>query len=111
MKKRELFFFRDYFKKFYQGQTKKVQNKIIWTLRILEEVERIPETYFKHLVSTDGLYEIRVQSGRDIFRVICFFDKDNLVIIGHGFQKKTQKTPVQELERAKKIRDEYYARK
>ncbi len=82
-----------------------------WTLQIVESLDIIPEIYFKHLENTDGLYEIRVQVGNDIFRIFCFFDNNNLVVIGHGFQKKTQKTPAKELERAVKIKKEYYEQK
>ena len=60
---------------------------------------------------TDGLYEIRVQQGSDIFRMFCFFDKDKLVVVTSGFQKKTQKTPKQEIEKALKIKIEYYESK
>src|SRR3990170_2734268 len=95
-KKRDLLFYRDYFNEFYSEQTTKVQKKILWTLRVIEDLERIPEIYFKHLAGTDGLYEIRIQSGNDIYRIFCFFDDNNLVVIGHGFQKKTQKTPERE---------------
>lgn len=109
--KRHLFFYKEYFREFYSAQTTKVKNKILWTLKIIEEIERIPELYFKHLEGTNGLYEIRVQSGTDIYRIFCFFDDKNLVIIGHGFQKKSQKTPGKELERAEKIKNEYYEEK
>ena len=107
-KKRELFFFKNYFEKFYDTQTVKVQKKIVWTLRILEDTDRIPEIYLKHLKNSSGLYEIRVQVGSNIFRIFCFFDIDNIVVIGHGFQKKSQKTPKQQIERAEQIRKEYY---
>ncbi len=110
-KKRELYFFKDYFEKFYEQQTEKVQKKILWTLRIIEELERIPEVYMKYLKNTSGLYEIRIQVGNNIYRIFCFFDIDNLVIIGHGFQKKSQKTPKQEIERAEQIKREYYESK
>lgn len=110
-KKRELLFFKDHFEEFYLEQTAKVKNKILWTLRIVEDLDRIPEIYFKHLEGTDGLFEIRVQSGSDIFRIFCFFDSNNLVVIGHGFQKKSQKTPQREIERAEKIKREYYEEK
>lgn len=60
---------------------------------------------------TDKLFEIRVQSGNDIFRIFCFFDKGNLVVLANGFQKKTQKTPKQEIEKAIKIKNEYYESK
>ena len=61
----------------------------------------------KHLTGTDGLYEIRVQSGNNIFRIFCFFDKGKLVVLMNGFQKKTQKTPKKEIEKALKIKKEY----
>jgi len=110
-KKRELLFYKDYFRDFYRSKSKKVQKKIIWTLRIIEDLERVPDIYLKHLESTDGLYEIRVQFGNDIYRIFCFFDELRIVVVGHGFQKKTQKTPTNEIERAKKIRKEYYDEK
>ena len=110
-KKRDLLFYKDYFQDFYNDQTTKVQKKILWTLRAIEDLDRIPESYFKHLEGTNGLYEIRVQSGSDIFRIFCFFDSNNLVVIGHGIQKKTQKTPAREIERAEKIKREYYEEK
>jgi len=109
--KRELLFFKDYFKEFYREQTWKIQKKILWTLKIIETVDRIPEIYFKHLENTEGLYEIRVQVGSNIFRIFCFFDINNLVVVGHGFQKKIQKTPTGEIERAEKIKKEYYEEK
>jgi phage-related protein len=102
-KKRKIFFFKEYFREFYEEQTWKVQKKILWTLQIVESFEIILEIYFKHLENTDGIYEIRVQTGSDIFRIFCFFEDNNLVVIGHGFQKKTQKTPAKEIDRAMKI--------
>ena len=110
-KKREIYFFKDYFEKFYEEQNEKVQKKILWTLRIIEEIDRIPEMYLKHLKGTTGLYEIRIQLGRNIYRIFCFFDLDNIVVIGHGFQKKSQKTPKQQIERAEQIKQEYYESK
>ncbi len=107
-KRRELYFFKNYFEDFFNRQTKKVQRKILWTLKIIEELDRVPEVYMKHLKNTSGLYEIRVQTGNNIYRIFCFFDFDNLIIIGHGFQKKDRKTPKQEIERAEQIKKEYY---
>jgi len=110
-KKRELYFFKDFFEDFYENQTDKVKKKIIWTLKVIEEIDRISEIYLKHLKNTTGLYEIRVQVGNNIFRIFCFFDLDNLVVVGHGFQKKTQKTPKQQIERAEQMKKEYYESK
>ncbi len=110
-KRRELLFYKDYFSDFYDEQPWKVQKKILWTLKVVTDLEHIPEIYFKYLENTAGLYEIRVQSGSDIYRIFCFFDKNNLVVIGHGFQKKTQKTPPKEIERALRIKKEYHEEK
>ena len=108
---RELYFFKNYFHDFYVGQKPKVKKKIVWTLKVIEEVDRIPEIYFKHLEGSEGIYEIRIQVGSDIFRIFAFFDKNSLIIIGHGFQKKSQKVPHGQLEMAEKIRKEYYEEK
>ena len=74
---------------------------------MIEELERVPETYLKHLTGTDGLYEIRVKYSSDIYRIFCFFDKGKLIVLANGFQKKTQKTPKKEIKMALKIKDEY----
>ena len=84
---------------------------MIWTLKLIEDLDKIPEIYLKHLENTDGLFEIRVQVGSNIYRIFCFFDKNNIVVVGHGFQKKTQRTPYREIDKAKKIRSEYYEEK
>ncbi len=110
-KKRILFFYKHYFDDFYQDLSCKVQQKILWTFRIIEDLDRVPENYLKHLDNTDGLYEIRIQVGSNIYRIFCFFDSNNLVVVGHGFQKKSQKTPNKEIERAIKIKNEYYENK
>jgi len=106
-KYRTIKFFKNYFQIFFERQNKKVKAKIVWTFDLIEDLERVPETYLKHIESTDGLYEIRVQLGSDIFRIFCFFDKGQLVILANGFQKKTQKTPKKEIEFALKIKAEY----
>jgi phage-related protein len=110
-KKRELYFYKKYFEEFFDRQTDKVKKKVLWTLRMVTELDQIPEKYLKHIKNSSGLYEIRVQVGNNIFRIFCFFDVDNIVVIGHGFQKKTQKTPRQQIERANQIRKEYYESK
>jgi phage-related protein len=84
-----------------------VQTKIEWTLNLIQVTQYIPEKYFKHLEGTNGLYEIRVEVGRNIYRIFSFFDKGNLVVLGNAFHKKSQKTPKQELEKALKIMEEY----
>lgn len=110
-KTRTIIFYKDYFNNFFIKQKRKVQDKIIWTFDLIEELDRIPETYLKHLESTNSLYEIRVQLASDIYRIFCFFDEGKLVVLANGFQKKTQKTPKQELEKAIKIKEEYFNEK
>jgi len=106
-KVRTVFLYKDYFSSFYEKQRQKVKEKIIWTFRIIETMQQVSEDYLKHLEDTNGLYEIRVQLGSDIFRIFCFFDKGKLIILASGFQKKTQKTPKSEIEKALKIKKEY----
>ncbi len=84
-----------------------MQDKIIWTFDLIEEIQMVPETYLKHIENTNGLYEIRIQLSNDIFRIFSFFDQGQLVIVANGFQKKSQKTPKQEIEKALKIKEEY----
>jgi phage-related protein len=74
---------------------------------LIEELQRVPETYLKHIENTDGLFEIRIQLASDIFRIFCFFDQGQLVVLANGFLKKTQKTPKKEIEKALKIKEEY----
>ena len=107
LKHRKITFYKNYFQEFFDKQNKKVKAKIVWTLDLIEELHRVPETYLKHIENTEGLYEIRVQLGSDIFRIFCFFDQGQLVVLVNGFQKKTQKTPKKEIEMALKIKAAY----
>ncbi|MGV1013160.1 MAG: type II toxin-antitoxin system RelE/ParE family toxin [Flavobacterium sp.] len=107
IKIRTVTFYKDYFTEFFVKQREKVQDKITWTLELLEQLEKIPETYLKHIENTEGLYEIRVKQGSDIFRIFCFFDKGKLIVLANGFQKKVQKTPKKEIDKALKIKKNY----
>ena len=111
MKVREVIAFKNYFEKFLSEQTIKVQDKIYKIIEAIETLERVPSNYLKHIVGTDGLYEARIQLGTNIWRVFCFFDGEKLVVLMNGFQKKTQKTPKNEIEKALKIMAEYYEQK
>jgi len=105
---REVIAYKNYFVDFLKKQPIKVQNKIFKIIEAIETLERIPTTYLKLLSGTNGLYEARIQLGTDIWRVFCFFDKGKLVILLNGFQKKTQKTPKNEIEKAINLMKEYY---
>lgn len=105
--KRQVVAYKKYFLDFYNEQPENVQTKIEWTLNLIRVTKYVPEKYFKHLEGTKGLYEIRVEVGSNIYRIFSFFDKGNLVVLGNAFQKKTQKTPKKEIEKALKIMEEY----
>jgi phage-related protein len=104
---RQIIFYGKYFTEFYISQTAKVQEKIEFVFKIIRTVDKVPEKFLKYLTGTDGLYEIRVEAERNIFRIFCCFDKGNLVVLFNAFQKKTQKTPKQELNLALKLKKEY----
>jgi len=104
---RRVVFWKDYFEIFFINQTRKVKDKIIWTFELIEDTYRIPENILKHIEGTDGLYEIRLQAEGNSFRIFCFFDKNRLIILMNGFQKKTQKTPLKEIKRALTIKADY----
>lgn len=108
MKVREVITYKNYFEDFFKEQSRKVQDKIIKVLDILENVERVPITYLKYIEGTNGLFEVRVQLGSNIFRIFCCFDGSKLVVLFSGFQKKTQRTPQKEIDRAVRIMTEYY---
>lgn len=77
-------------------------------LELIKQVDRVPEKFLKHLNGTNGLYEIRVAYQSNIYRIFCCFDEGKLVVLFNGFQKKTQKTPKKEIEKAERLMDEYF---
>lgn len=105
---REVISFKNHFTDFLKKQPRKVQNKIFKIIEAIETLERIPSQYLKHLEGTDGLYEARIKLASNIWRVFCFFDKGKLVILLNGFQKKSQKTPKNEIQKALRLKKEYY---
>lgn len=107
-KARELIFYRHYFHEFFFRQTEKVKEKIDYVLFLVTHTDRVPEKFLKHIEGQKGLYEIRVEVGSDIFRIFCCFDKGKVVVLFNGLQKKTQKTPKQEIKLAFKLMKEYF---
>ena len=108
---RDIFYYENYYLDLFNKLKPEVKKKFNWTLQLIATLERIPEKYFKHLTGTSGLYEVRVEVGSDIYRVFCFFDKGQLVVLVNGFQKKTQKTPKAEIELAEKLKKQYFDEK
>lgn len=108
---RQIIYFKSYFLDFFNDQTEKVKEKIDYVLFVVTIAERIPIKFFEHLTGTDGLYEIRVEFQGNIYRIFSCFDEGQLVVLFNGFQKKTQKTPQAEIDKALKIKDEYFREK
>ena len=108
---RQIFYYKDYYLDFFKSLSPDVQRKFNWTLGLIEEIDRVPKKYFDHITGSDGLYEIRVEVGSNIFRVFSCFDEGKLIILFNGFKKKTPKTPKSEIEFATKIKKEYFYEK
>lgn len=106
--KRKLSTYGKYFIEFYNRLDKGVQEKIDWVFELVKAVDHIPKKYFKHLEDSDGLFEIRIEYESNIYRILCFFDEGNLIVLINSFQKKTQKTPKSEIELAKKLKRQYF---
>jgi len=96
---------------FLDSLTGKQANKITWVLSLVEDLQLVPKPYFKKLVGTEDIWEVRIELGNDIFRLLGFFDKGNLVVLTNGFTKKSQKTPPNEIALAEKRKNEYLTRK
>lgn len=96
---------------FLDSLSGKQAQKVLWVLRLIQELDSVPSQYLKKLVNTDGIWEVRVQVGNNIFRLLGFFDRDNLIILTNGFAKKTQKTPSQEIDLAEQRKRDYLSRR
>jgi phage-related protein len=90
-------------------RTKDAQ-KVVWVLQLIEQHDIIPKTYFKKLVNTDDIWEVRAQSGKNIYRLLCFVEGQNVIVLTNGFQKKTQKTPKKEIILAEKRKIDWLGR-
>ncbi|MHB1179536.1 MAG: type II toxin-antitoxin system RelE/ParE family toxin [Daejeonella sp.] len=108
---REIFYYQNYYLEFFEKLKPEVKRKFNWTLQLIATIDKVPEKYFKHMTGSSGIFEIRVEAGSDIYRVFSFFDKGQLIILLNGFQKKSQKTPKNELELAEKLKKQYFDEK
>ena len=89
---------------------KQVQ-KVLWVLRLIRELEFIPKEYFKKLVNTNDIWEVRVKSGNNIFRILGFFDSHQFIVLTNGFAKKSRKTPRKEIILAEQRKKDYLERR
>lgn len=106
---REIVIFGSYSDDFLETIPEKGFEKIDYIFMLLRTEERITQKFVKHI--SNGLYEILIQVESNIYRIFFCFDEGRLVILFNGFQKKTQKTPTKEINRALKIMKDYYENK
>lgn len=106
---RKILTFGGHFEQFIETLEESVIRKIDYGLALLARQERLSSKYVKYL--EDGIFELRIQWESNIYRVFFIFDIGNVVVLFNGFQKKTEQTPRTEIERAKKIKREYYETK
>jgi len=105
---RKIIFHGSHFADFYLEQSSKVQEKIEYVFRLIRQLERVPKKFFDHMEDSDGLFEIRIELGSNIYRIFSCFDEGNIVVLFNGFQKKSQKTPKKEIEKAERLKKEYF---
>ena len=110
-KKRQLIYFKNYYWDFFNAQTEKVKDKIDYVLFLVTVADKIPRKFFNQIKGYNGLFEIRIEFESNIYRIFCCFDEGNIVVLFNAFQKKTQKTPKKEIEKALMIREEYFEQK
>lgn len=113
---REVYFYRTKaghcpVEEFLDGLNGKQAQKVVWVLRLIEELETIPSQYLKKLAGTEDLWEVRAQHGGDTFRLIGFFEEHRLLVLTSGFAKKTERIPRQEIALAEKRRQDYQSRR
>ena len=96
---------------FLDSLTDQQARKVTWVMRLVEQLQFVPGQYFKKLVGTEHIWEVRVQAGGNIFRILGFMDAENRVVLTNGFAKKSQKTPQQEIALAEQRRQDYYQRR
>ena len=86
----------------------KQAEKVVFVLDLIETVEVVPRKFFKKMTASDGIWEVRVRLGNNIFRLLGFLDGDELLILNHAFTKKTQKTPHKEIKKAEQRKNKYF---
>lgn len=95
---------------FLDSLTAKQAKKVTWVMSLVESLDRVPTQYFKKLESTDDIWEIRAEVGRDAFRLLGFIHKGKFVVLTNGFSKKSQKTPIPEIELAERRKRDHIDR-
>ncbi len=91
---------------FLDSLDSKATQKVTWVLQLIEELEIIPKNYFKKINGIEDIWECRIQFGNNAYRILCFFD-ESIVVLAHGFTKKTRRIPKIELEKAINYKKDY----
>ena len=94
------------FEAFMRTLTIEQQEKVKYGLLLIKTQNRISNKFVKFI--EDGIYELRTEYEGNTFRTFFFFDKGNIVVLLNGFQKKNQRIPKKEIERAKQLKKSYY---
>ena len=105
---RKIIFHGNHFLDFYQKLDLKVKSKIKYVFELIKQVDKVSGKFLSPMTGYDGLFEVRIEYQSNIYRVFCCFDEGRLVVLFNGFQKKTQKTPKKEIEKAMKLKKEYF---
>ena len=106
---RRILVYKDYFLTFYRALEAGAQKKIDYVLDVLKMQDRVREKFVKYI--KEGIYEIRASYNGNIYRAFFIFDEGNIVMLFNDFQKKSQKTPSKEIDKALELKKEYYAGK
>ena len=105
---RQVVVFEEHFKEFRKTLDKNSLKKLYQVLTLIMMVKEIPVRFLKAIEGRKGLYEIRIEQGNNLYRVFCCYDEGNLVILFNGFQKKSRRTPVSQLEKAEALMKKYF---
>lgn len=108
---REILLYKNYFNDFYKGLSLEVAKKVDYVMKLVLTEEILPAKFFKHIINVKGLYEIRIEKQSNIYRIFCCLDEGRVVVLFNGFQKKTQKTPHEQIMKAQRIMNEYFNEK
>ncbi|HPG41612.1 MAG TPA: type II toxin-antitoxin system RelE/ParE family toxin [bacterium] len=113
---REIIFYRTVnghcpVEEFLDSLNDKQIEKVLWVFKIIKELTMVPKEYFKKLVNTDDLWEIRINAGNKSIRILGFFVKNKFLVLTNAFVKKSQKTPGKEIQIAQQRKKDYLERK
>ena len=105
---RKIIFYKSYFLDFYKSLDLRLKQKFKYVFELIKQVERVPVKFLAPMIGYEGLFEVKVEFESNIYRIFCCFDKGRIIVLFNGFQKKTQKTPKKEIEKAMLLKKEYF---